>query len=131
MKSDTNRTICVSCGKDLTGQYYRENRRGLPLCVACDCAQVKRSGHSARAGTRKCSFCCEQVNRHKCHKNRYGEYVCLSCLKKGKRWSRRRILWKAVWKCRWAVIYVCLGAAGLLAFYKILQMLVNMQGSES
>jgi hypothetical protein len=131
MKPDATRTICASCGKDLTGQYYRENRKGLPVCVACDCAQVKRSGHSGVGGTRKCSFCHKQMKRRKCHKNRYGEYVCLSCLEKGRRWSRRRALWAAAWKYRYVAMYVALGAAGLLAFYKILDILVNTQGAES
>src|SRR5262245_8830084 len=38
---------------------------------------------------RRCVFCGQLVARKDCHKNRYGEYICRGCQKKGKRWTHQ------------------------------------------
>ena len=71
------------------------------------------------------------MTRHNCHKNRYGEYVCRSCRKAGKHWTRRRVLWNAIWKRRHWAIYVCCAIAGTLVFYRVLAYVIaSMQNSE-
>src|SRR5512133_3886931 len=40
------------------------------------------------ATSKVCSACDATVERKKCHKNRYGEYICRSCLAGGTRFTR-------------------------------------------
>jgi len=44
----------------------------------------------------RCVFCGNVVSRRDCHRNRYGEYVCLACFAQGKRWSAKTLLQRAM-----------------------------------
>jgi hypothetical protein len=84
---------------------------------------MENKARSGPAETKICSFCHEPVVR-KYRRNRYGEYICQSCLKAGKRWSLRRTLWRAIRKKRHAAVYLVLGIAGLFVFYRVLEWLI-------
>ena len=82
---------CSSCATKIASAEGQSNGDGTFLCLACQAA-IKSAAPAAdrESSPRNCTFCDQIITRKDCHRNRYGEYVCLECKKKGKRWSSRR-----------------------------------------
>jgi hypothetical protein len=74
--------------------------------------------------TKTCSFCHAEVERRRCRRNRYGEYICSACLKQGKRWSRRRTLWRAIKRRRFMALGLLLIVPGIFIFVRVLAYVV-------
>jgi hypothetical protein len=97
---------CDSCGVNVPSARGQENGDGKFLCLACcPVSQTVLPAMNHEDSQRRCNFCDQVIARKDCHRNRYGEYVCLECSKKGKRWSsRRRFLKVAKRLLRFALI---------------------------
>jgi len=95
---------CDSCGAKVPAPDGHEN--GKFLCPACHALTQSAAPATKREDSpRRCAFCDRIVARKDCHRNRYGEYVCLECQKKGLRWSSRRRFVKVAKKLlRYALI---------------------------
>ena len=99
MSLSSSAQTCRACAADLRKKRSYKSAGGEQLCVRCYGNAPLTDGTAAWQTLEPCIFCGSKAPRLECHRNRYGEFICRRCSAEGKRWSRRRVVQRALIRC--------------------------------